>query len=720
MVERYRPRAPLRGVVPEPKSRYVGKASIKDATIKRAQKANDQLKKRIDSQKKTGDAFQNFGLNIGLGTNNALSQSQYGFSPITRIRTLLEWIHRGAWLGGIAIDLLAEDMTRGGVEILTIDDPKKVEKMQQGLTKLQIWTKLCSNVKWSNLYGGSLAVLLLDGQDPSTPLRIDRTAKGQFKGLMVLDRWMVEPDLNNCVEEYGPHLGLPAYYKVISDAPAMRGKKIHYSRCVRMIGIELPHWQAVMEQLWGLSIFERLYDRMIAFDSATMGAAQLVYKSYLRTYKIDGLHEAATTAGDALIGIANRVELMRKFQGIEGITLLDKEDDFTAHETSSVTGIADVLVHFAEQLSGSLQIPLVRLLGQSPAGLNSTGESDLRTYYDNILQRQERTMREGVNTILRVLAMSLGIKLDEEFSFNFNPLWQLNETEKSEVSDKDTRAVLETEAAGLISPKTALQELRQGSKVTGRWTNITNDMIEEASDEVTPPEAMMGMEEGEGGEPGEAPAGPSEGEASEKPEEGQGEASAKGGAKPKGAQREDPDKELAGLQRLKKIKAALGGGGDRAARFGTRALDAFALPFTEIGGFQIVVEFYPGTIRKGPGWSTVLPCSYGYLRRVGSAEGPEEWLDVLAGPRTSSRDVWVVDAITPEGKFDEHKVCMAFGTQREAVNSFQQMYGTSRGIGAITHMQMDSSEFRDWISAGDKNVPLAYDAEARQELRAVA
>ena len=44
---------------------------------------------------------------------------------------------------------------------------------------------------------------------------------------------------------------------------------------------------------------ERLYDRMIAFDSATTGAAQLVHKSYLRTFKVQKLRKIATTTGYA-------------------------------------------------------------------------------------------------------------------------------------------------------------------------------------------------------------------------------------------------------------------------------------------------------------------------------------------------------------------------------------------------------------------------------------
>ena len=48
------------------------------------------------------DSFQNFAAGLGLGTDTIASASSYGFNPITRNRVLLEWIHRGNWLGGLA------------------------------------------------------------------------------------------------------------------------------------------------------------------------------------------------------------------------------------------------------------------------------------------------------------------------------------------------------------------------------------------------------------------------------------------------------------------------------------------------------------------------------------------------------------------------------------------------------------------------------------------
>ena len=134
MVQRYRPEVPLTGEMPKPgRFRGGGRASIKKSTIDKVTKEGKALRKG-----NTGDSFQNFALNLGQGTNNALSQSSYGFNPISKIPVLLEFIHRGSWLGGIAIDLLADDMTRGGIEIITVKDPTHVEKLQQGLVRMLV------------------------------------------------------------------------------------------------------------------------------------------------------------------------------------------------------------------------------------------------------------------------------------------------------------------------------------------------------------------------------------------------------------------------------------------------------------------------------------------------------------------------------------------------------------------------------------------------------
>lgn len=479
--------------------------SIKMA-VKQAQSQDRKLRQGLHDGGgvSTVDSFVNFAHKLGIGADNPLSSGSYGFNPITRNRTLLEWIHRGSWLGGVAVDLVADDMTRSGIQVLSEIAPDDLQDMERCATALNVWGALNETIQWGRLYGGAIAVALIDGHDLRQPLRLEAVGKGQFRGLLPLDRWMIEPSLEDLVTELGPHLGLPKYYRVQANAPALRGQAIHHSRVVlRHEGIRVPYQQRLTENLWGISVLERLYDRMIAFDSATTGTAQLVYKSYLRTLKVAELRQIVAQGGAAMEGLVKYVDMMRRFQGIEGITMVDAEDEFQADTHGAFSGLDDVLHQLGQQLSGALQIPLVRLFGQSPAGLNATGESDLRTYYDHIQQQQQKTMHTGVTLTYKLIGASEGIRLEDDFNLAFRSLWQLTDEEKATIGKQNAETVSAAFDALLIGRQTALRELRQQSRVSGLFTNITEEMINEADDEIEPP-IPPGMEGGfELGEPGE-------------------------------------------------------------------------------------------------------------------------------------------------------------------------------------------------------------------------
>src|SRR5579864_3503731 len=141
---------------------------------------------------RTNDSFANFSANVGWGTNNQSSGSAYTLTYQSRNRINLEAAYRGSWIVRSAVDALPEDMTRAGVEFSGIE-PEDISLIEQDMMRMAIWDSLCDTGKWANLYGGCLAVMLVEGQDLSTPLDPDRIAKGQFKGLLILDRWMVSP-----------------------------------------------------------------------------------------------------------------------------------------------------------------------------------------------------------------------------------------------------------------------------------------------------------------------------------------------------------------------------------------------------------------------------------------------------------------------------------------------------------------------------------------------
>jgi phage-related protein (TIGR01555 family) len=461
---------------------------------------------RPGSGASTADSYANFLNSVGLGARNQSGGGTYDFNPITRERTLLEFMYRSSWVCGVAIDAVADDMTKMGIDYSGQVPPEEGEMLDAQLRGFQIWSKLNDLIKWGRLYGGCIAIILIDGQDPATPLRAETIGKDQFRGLLVLDRWQVEPSLNNLIQigESNTEIGLPRFYRITSDSAVYPRASVHYSRVFRYEGYSLPYQQRLAENLWGMSVYERLYDRLLAFDSTTQGVAQLAFKAYLRSIKIKNLREMISTGGANLQRLLNQIEMMRLFQSNEGITLLDADDDFGT-TTYAFSGLDSVLLQFGQQLCGALQIPGVRLFGQSPAGLNATGDSDWRNYYDGTHQQQENRLRMPLTTCLGVMAMSAGIKLPKEFNFTFRSLWQMTTKEKAEVAEINTRTVLAAEETGVISPRRALEELRQSSQETGIWTTITDEEVEQASEEMPPSPGELAAMPGQ--QPGEHPAG---------------------------------------------------------------------------------------------------------------------------------------------------------------------------------------------------------------------
>jgi phage-related protein (TIGR01555 family) len=623
----------------------------------------------------TADSFQNLAAKLGMNQDNLLSQGSYGFNPISRQRVMLEWIHRGSWLGGVAVDIVANDMTRAGVNLKGDLDPDDIQRIEEHAISFGVWNRIQQVIQWSRLYGGCLGVMLVDGQDVKTPLRLETVSKDQFKGMFVLDRWMVEPDLSNLVTEMGPSLGHPKWYKVINrGAPAFGGEKIHHSRCLRLVGIELPYWQSLAENMWGISIIERLYDRMVAFDSATTGAAQLVYKAYLRTYKIKDFRDLVAGGGPPLDGLVKYIDMMRRFQSIEGITLLDSEDDFAGHSHTAFGGLSDALQQFAMQLAGALQIPLTRLFGKSPDGLNATGESDLRTYYDGIAHEQVTNLGVPVTIIYRAMAQSLGITVPDGFGVAFRPLWQLTEKEKSEIATSVTEAVTKGVESALISPQTALKELKQSSNTTGIWSNITDADIAAAEAEPIPQPDPNEPEGGFGNEGG----GSSSGSSSDK-------------NKPDGAASNSKDRRA----RSKKTK------------------DSNTTEFAYRHGLFVVIETPAGHVRKGvnnlngTAWEVTMPVDYGYIRNHIGAD--EDQIDCYLGPNPMSEEVFVIDQLDlATNKFDEHKVMLGYQAWRTAKDDYVLSFSDGRGpqrIGAMTEMSMQ--EFKKWLETANLEAPCS-------------
>lgn len=428
---------------------------------------------------KTADGYNNFQAKIGPETQNIQTGGTYVPGYITRNRTMLEFAYRSSFLVGAGVDAIADDMTRKGINISSRLKPTQKGKVENFWDNAAIWDGLNDTLKWSRLYGGAILVVLIDGQDISTELNLETVDKGQFKGVMCLDRWQLDPTYDDLVIEYGPHFGKPKFYRVIAGNNKAQGWEIHYSRVIRMEGDKLPYQQALTENGWGMSVVERIFERIQGFDTASAGTTQLIHKAHLRTYSIKGLRQILATGGDLEKGLMRHLDMIREFQTIEGMTLMDSDDEFATH-SYSFSGIADVILRFAEQVSGATGIPLVRLFGQSPSGF-STGDGDLENYYSRINSLQERHLRRHIRWLMDISWRSLfGEELPEDLTFEFNKLWDMSDADRATMANNIATALGSLVDRQIIPIHVAMNDLRNISDVIGIGGSITDKDIEDA------------------------------------------------------------------------------------------------------------------------------------------------------------------------------------------------------------------------------------------------
>ena len=446
------------------------------------------------------DNYVNFAARLGLGADNMSSFG--GYAPghlLTQDYQQLTDMYCQSWIVGKIVTAVPEDMVRAGIDITGSLNTQQVERIERNFVSLQLWDALQNNLTWGRLFGGSGAVILIDGQDLSEPLRLEAITPGSFRGLLVYDRWQLWPDWTRVVTRLGPDYGRPVWYTIAdpqaygtvpADAPIRMNARVHRSRLILSEGIVAPHDRAAVEQGWGLSVIERVFDRLMAFDAASEGAASLVNKAYLRTLKLKDFRKLLAGPDSNIRPVMKQIDLIRKFQSNEGLTVLDADDE-TQSSTYTFAGLDQVLLSFGQQLSGASDIPLTRLFGQSPAGLNSTGESDMLTYYDGILRQQESKLRNAMQLLLEIESRNLfGVPLPKDVNFEFNSLKQMSNTEKSAVDTADTNSVMAAFSAGLIDEPAALKELADRGKLTGRWNSITPEMIQES--QAGPPSPSVG------------------------------------------------------------------------------------------------------------------------------------------------------------------------------------------------------------------------------------
>ena|GEM_PF-196421 len=504
-----------------------------------------------------------------LGEASDLNKANdYERHSITNDYELLTVLYRENWLAKRIIDTPCEDMTRAWYTISSELEQDKLDELAKLEAKHNIKQEITNMLRWARLYGGAAAVMVIKGQEDmlDQPLDFDMLGPGCFRGLIVVDRVRgLYPSLELEDDMDDPEFGYPRYYNVILDDTSGETLQIHHSRLLMARGRMLPIQEEINEEYWGASEIEHVYEELQKRNATSANIAQLVFQANVSAMRIGNFGEAlAMGTEEQKRKVIESIYNVNRIKNSFGLLLMGNEDSYEQHPYS-FAGIAEVYESFMMDMAGAAEIPATKLFGRSPQGMNATGESDMKNYYEMLAQLQERNLRPAMEKLLPVMAMSLWGMIPEDMEIVFEPLMTTTPDQRADIMSKQAGAIIQAFSAGLISQKTALLELQEQGKSIGAWTNITDEDIENAEDQVDSGEEMqdpMGMMgpggPGAGGSPagpGAAPEGPGE------PPEGPGTPPQAQGTPPEGEQPEhdssdiDLEKVHELKERIRRIKA---------------------------------------------------------------------------------------------------------------------------------------------------------------------
>ena len=345
-------------------------------------------------------------------------------------------IYRGSWVAARIIDLPVFEAFREWRSFTFQDDGDLYNALEQAEKRYKVRDVLRKAITYANIFGGSAIMINVEGAgDISTPLDINRIKKGSLKWLSPIDRRRLYPIVTpDTYYPNSPNFMRPEYYTSNLDPNARDGSafKIHRSRLLIFNGIELPPDEMLQNDFWGDSIYTRVFDAISNADMMQQALSSLVHKSSLDIWKIKDL-AGALEKKDGQGHLSARISSNNILASLVNSVAIDKDNEEIERKSIGLSGLDTLLMHYLQLVPATRSIPISKFLGDSPSGLNSSGQSEVRNWYDTIKSDQEDLYRPNMERLDKILAASELGYVPEDLSFDFNPLWQMDEKQRADL-----------------------------------------------------------------------------------------------------------------------------------------------------------------------------------------------------------------------------------------------------------------------------------------------
>lgn len=379
-------------------------------------------------------------------------------------------------------ETLADEVVRTWGKVVSTSKEEgaaeKITQITQKLERLNVRSLIRTAVIHDQAYGGAhVFPHLVDGGvevAADAPLLLTPTfiRKGCLKSFTCVEPMWVTPNAYNATDPTKPNFYKPSQWLMVS-------KTVSASRLYTMISRPVGDMLKAAYSFRGVSISQLAMPYVDNWLRTRQSVSDTVKQFSITYLKMD---MAQLLAPGGVQSLQDRLMLFNLNRDNRNVGAVDMTSEDFAQINTPLSGLDALQAQSQEQMSAVAHIPLVKLLGITPAGLNANSDGEIRVWYDYVAGYQSHNTGPLMEWILDIVQLSEFGELDPGLAWEWNPLYELTDLELADVRSKNADTDAKYVEMGVISGE-MVQERLAGDPNSGYSGALSDrDELDEVND----------------------------------------------------------------------------------------------------------------------------------------------------------------------------------------------------------------------------------------------
>jgi len=355
-----------------------------------------------DNISKTIDAFISATTGAGYSDDKF---SGYFFSAENELdHQTLEALYTDNDIAATIVERIVHDALRSGYELdwQSATDAQRRDVRDWAESTYSITSETKRARIYARLFGGGAVFMGIEGniETPAIPGMEVKFLRAVPSSELYGETWYSDPSIQKFGKVFTYRMEVPTFRPEANVVPIRQRKSqqylildAHESRFVPFYGIRTTDTQAWRDKGWGKSVLHRVYSVLKKFEASFDSVLHTLAEMSVPVYRVQGLLDLLASENGELL--AKRFELINVAKGAYRAVILDKEESLERVE-ANLGQAANVVDSAMTRVAGAANMPLTLLFGKSPAGMNSTGKSDLENWNQQVASEQSLVLGPAI------------------------------------------------------------------------------------------------------------------------------------------------------------------------------------------------------------------------------------------------------------------------------------------------------------------------------------